>query len=245
MEGSVYIFNLVTALVYLIVGVRLFALSRCTRGRPEYLLALNYGCTGISYVLYEIPDMLQQERIWVLVAARFIYSIGIVPLLLFTRDVFRNESRWANAIVQTTLLALFSGVLFSMLSGDVEGLNVGSVWFWCDWIGYTAPYVWITAEALLAYSAARKRLALGFCEPDVPNRYLLWALFGFFAAIAGIALIPLYLEYTATEIWPRWGDYASGGLEAAGTLMLWFAFFPPTWYRRWIRRAAAPTKAAN
>jgi len=246
MEGNVYIFNLVTALAYLIVGARLFALSRNTRGRPEYLLALNYACTGVSYVLYELPDFLGRELIWVLIAARFIYSAGLVPLLLFTRDVFRAESRWANAIVQTTAVTLFSGVFFSMLNGDVEGLNVSSVWFWCDWIGYTAPYVWITAEALLAYSAARKRVTLGFCEPEVPNRYLLWALFGFFAAIAGISLIPLYVEYAATEAWPRWGDYASGGLEAAGTLMLWFAFFPPAWYRRWVNRAApAPSKPAR
>jgi len=42
MEGNVYIFELITAVIYLAVGIRLFALSRRTRGRPEYLLALNY-----------------------------------------------------------------------------------------------------------------------------------------------------------------------------------------------------------
>jgi len=246
MESNVYIFDLVTAFIYLAVAIRLFALSRYTRGRPEYLLALNYGCTSVSYVLYEMPDIFQQDLIWVLVAARFIYSAGIVPLLLFTRDVFRDESRWANAIVQTTALSLFSGVFFSMLDGDLEGLNVGSVWFWFDWLGYTVPYVWITAEALIAYSAAKKRLALGFCEPDVPHRYLLWGLFGLFAGLAGIAIVPLYIDYARTETWPRWGDFASGGLEAAGTLMVWLAFFPPAWYRRLIYRSAASrAKAAD
>ncbi len=244
MEAELYLFSVLSALVYLTVGIRLFALSRRTRERAEFLLAMNYLCTGVSYVLYEFPGLLGNDPTWSLIVARVIYSVGIVPLLLFTRDVFRRGSRWANALVWANSLILFSGVFFSTLDGDIEGLIVGSVWFWCDWIGYTAPYIWIGAEALLAYSAAIKRQRLGFCKPDVPNRYLLWALFGILAALAGVALIPLYLEYATTQVWPRWGDYASGGLEAAATLALWFAFFPPAFYRRWVNRAAAAASNA-
>ncbi len=239
MEADLYIFELITGLVYLIVGIRLFALSRRTRERPEYLLALNYLCLGVSYFLYQFPGTPGTHLMWVLVAARIIYSVGIVPLLLFTRDVFRDGSRWANALVWTNALVLFSGVFFSTLDGDIEGLIVSSVWFWCDWIGYTAPYIWISTEASIAYSAARKRKRVGLCEPDVPNRFLLWALFGIFAALASIALIPLYLEVAATQVWPSWGDYTSGGFETAGTVVLWFVFFPPAFYRRWVNRNAA------
>jgi hypothetical protein len=246
METDLYVFNVIAALVYLAVGIRLFALGRSTRGRPEHLLALTYLCTGVSYCLYEFPTLFERDLPWLLIVARIIYSVGIVPLLLFTRDVFRNGSRWANALVWTNVLVLFSGVFFSTLNGDIEGLVVSSAWFWCDWIGYTAPYVWITAEALIAYSTARKRQGLGLCKPDVPNRYLLWALFGIFAALSGIALVPLYLEYAATQVWPRWGDYAAGGFEAAATVMLWFVFFPPAFYRRWVnRQAAAPAEAVH
>lgn len=131
--------------------------------------------------------MSRNDLTWVLITARVIYSAGIMPLLLFTCDVFRDGSRWANALVWANALALFSGVFFSTLDGDIEGLDVSSVWFWCEWIGYTA-----------------------------------------------------------TEVWPRWGDYSSGGLEAAGTLVLWFVFFPPAFYRHWVNRAAnAPSNAAN
>ncbi len=239
METNVYLFSLIAASIYLAVGLRLFALSRLTHGRPEYLLALNYLCTGIAYFLYEIPSMFDQNPIEVLIPARIIYSIGLIPLLLFARDVFRPDSRWARALVWAIALCLFAGVFFSTLNGDIEGLMVDSVWFWCDWIGYTAPYVWMSTEALIAYRSARKRLKLGLCEPDVANRFMLWALFGFFAAIAGVALIPLYLEYASTQLWPDWGDYVSGGLEALSTAVLWFVFFPPAFYRRWINRAAA------
>ena len=246
MGADLYIFSVIAALAYLAVGIRLFALSRSTRGRPEYLLALNYLCTGVSYCLYEFPILFEFDHTWTLIAARIIYSVGIVPLLLFTRDVFRGDVRWANALVWTTALVLFCGVFFSTLDGDIEGLIVSSVWFWCDWIGYTAPYIWISAEALIAYSAARKRQRVGLCKPEVPNRYLLWALFGILTTLAGIALIPLYLEYATTQVWPRWGDYTSGGLEAAATVALWFVFFPPAFYRRWVNRAAAaPSDAAH
>jgi hypothetical protein len=131
---------------------------------------------------------------------------------------------------------LFSGVSASSLEGDFEGVSIASPWFWCDWLGYTLPYVWICAEALIAYGAARKRRRVGLCEPAVANRFLLWALFGFFAALGGISLIPLYVEYAATQSWPEWGDYVSGGCEAAATAVLWFVFFPPGFYRRWVDR---------
>jgi hypothetical protein len=224
----------------------LFALSRRTRERPEYLLALNYLCTGVSYCLYQFPGLFESDQTWTLITARIIYSVGIVPLLLFTRDVFRNGRRWANALVWANTLVLFCGVVFSTLNGDIEGLIVNSVWFWCDWVGYTAPYIWISTEALIAYSAARKRQRLGLCKPEVPIRFLLWALFGVLATLAGAALIPLYLEYATTQVWPRWGDYATGGLEAAGTVVIWFVFFPPAFFRRRVdRAAAAPLDAAR
>jgi len=238
MDEKTYYFNLVAALLYGLVGIRLLALSRRTRGRPERLLSLNYLSSGISYFLYELPGLLGHELPWVLITARILYTAGIVPLLLFTRDVFRSEARWANALVWSTALFLFSGVFVTTLKGDIEGLDFTSIWFWCDWIGYTAPYVWITAEALIAYSAAKKRLRLKLCNPEVANRFLLWGLFGILATLGGIALIPLYAEYAATQVWPVWGDYVSGGLEAASTAVLWFVFFPPAFFRRWANRAA-------
>jgi hypothetical protein len=241
MDESVYVFNLLAALLYAVVGARLLALSRRTRARPEKLLAANYLATGFSYVLYEHAGLIGLELQWVLVAGRILFAIGIIPLLLFTRDVFRRGSRWANALTWSTLIAMYVGVLFSTLEGDIEGVVITSPWFWCDWAGYMIPYVWISAEALIARSAALKRARIGLCDAETANRFLLWALFGAFASIAGLSLIPLYIEYDATQIWPLWGDFVSGGCEAASTLMLWLAFFPPAGYRRWLNRASRPT----
>jgi len=243
MDENPYLFNILAALLYAIVGARLFALSLRTRGRPETLLAINYLCTGVSYFLYELPDLLQMSLPWVLIIARIIYTLGIVPLLLFTRDVFRADCRWAKGLVWANSLVLFSGVLVSSLEGDIQGVTIDNPWFWCDWLGYTLPYVWICTEALIAWSAARKRLTLGLCDAETVDRFLLWALFGAVATLSGVVLIPLYMEYDKTQAWPNWGDYVSGGLETASTAVLWFVFFPPAFYRRWVNRAAP--SAAN
>ena len=238
MDSNFYFFDFLAGLLYLVVGMRLHSLSRRTKARPEYLLAVHYLCTGGSYLLYELPAPFAQTPEWILLVARLIYTVGMVPLLFFTRETFRRDTSWATVLVWANLLVLFSGATLSALEGDTEGVVVTSIWFWFDWIGYTVPYVWITTEALLAYGAAQKRVRLGICEPEVANRFLLWALFGALATIAGALLIPLYIEYATTQIWPEWGNYASGGFEAASTLALWFVFFPPAFYRRWINRAA-------
>ena len=245
MEENPYFLDLLAALLYGVVGLRLLALSWQTGARPERLLALHYLANGVSYLLYEVPYILEREELWALVAARIIYTLGVVPLLLFTYEVFRKGSRWAVALIYANAALLFSGAFFSTLQGDVEGLVISSVWFWCDWVGYTLPYAWIGVEGWIAYRSARKRAILGLSEPAVAHRFLLWSWFGILAALGGISLVPLCVEYAVTGIWPVWCDYASGGLEAAATVVLWFAFFPPRFYRRWVDGAGAAEAGAD
>lgn len=245
MMGHFYILNLIAALLYLFVGYRLFRLSRRTRQRPEFLLALNYLLSGVSYVLYEAPGLSDSNAEWILLVARPLYTISIVPVLLFTRNVFRRSSGWATAFVWLDSLMLFAGVSLSMLGGDIEGVIISSVWFWLDWIGYTAPYVWIAVEASFAYSAAKKRARIGMCTPEIVHCFWLWGCFGAFAALSDLMLIPVFMEYELTQTWPRWGDFAAGGLETASTIAIWLAFFPPAFYRRWIQRSAGAGEGAR
>ncbi len=242
MEQNPYMLDLLAALLYGVVGLRLAALSAQTRGRPERLLALNYLATGFSYMLYEVPYILGTEGIWVLVAARIVYTLGIVPLLLFTYAVFRRNSRWASVLIWANSTVLFSGVFLSLLEGDIEGLDVSSFWFWCDWIGYTVPYVWIAVEGWISYRSAKRRVLLGLGAPDVAHRFLLWAWFGALSTLAGISLIPLYAQYAATGTWSAWSDYTSG-LEFAATVVLWLAFFPPKIYRNYVSSAVETLKS--
>jgi len=236
---NLYLFNVLAALVYLAVGIRLSSLSRRTGGNPERLLGIHYLFAGVSYLLYEIPSLIDLPPTWFEFPGRILYALAIAPLLLFTRDVFRRSERWASGLIWGFLTCLSGGIIFSALAGDFEGYTVTNPWFWAEWVGYTVPYFWIATEAAIASGAAHKRVRLGIGEPLLANRFLLWALFGFLAGVAGVALVPLYIEFEVTGVWPAWGNYFVGGMEFAATAILWLAFFPPAAYRRWIERGAA------
>jgi hypothetical protein len=111
-------------------------------------------------------------------------------------------------------------------------------------VGYTAPFVWICTEALLAYIPARKRAQLGLCVRTVANRFLLLAGFGAIETVGSFALIVLYREYAATQVWPAWGDHLVGACPAVAAGLIWLVFFPPRFYRRWIQ-GADPAAAAG
>lgn len=67
---------------------------------------------------------------------------------------------------------------------------------------------------------SKKLFWIGICKSEFPNRLLLWVLFEIFSVLASIALILIHLEYAETQLWPRWGGYASGGLKAVSTVLL-------------------------
>ena len=234
---DLYLFEILISLLYLIFGVRLSSLGQRTGGGPERLLGIHYLCSGVSYACFEISVVVESGAVWIEFIGRALYSVGLVPLLLFTRNVFRRDVRWATWLVWGMSTCLFVGVTFSALGGDFEGVTISNPWFWPDWVGYTVPYAWIGMEAALAYSAANKRARIGFAEPVLANRFLLWALFGLLTTMSSIALIPLYIEVEATGVWPAWGDYFVGGLEFSGMTALWLAFFPPKAYLRLIHRS--------
>ena len=107
-----------------------------------------------------------------------------VWVAFFTLRVFRAEAIWAKVLAGANVLLFVVGVSLSALGGDYEGYTVSNPWFWLEWCGYTLPYVWLTAEAILAYRRARKRQRIGLANAMVTNRYLLWALYGTLSVVA-------------------------------------------------------------
>ena len=131
--------------------------------------------------------------------------------------------------------------------GVWEGSTLEGFFYWPYFVGYTAACVWVTAEACIAYASARKRLAIGLCEPIVANRYLLWGAFGAFQVLAcgAVVLVDVLTLYEGGIT--RWSDFLLGGCEIGSVAMLWLAFFPPSIYRNWIgaSNTAAETQGAN
>ena len=240
MTDDAYIAQLLAAAFFLIVGIRLLRLSRRTGETPEKLLGVYFTFTGLSYVGWVVPTIFHIEGMQdqIDLVAWSLYSIGVVPFMLFTRMVFRPDAAWANWMVGSCTLLLFAGLtMWIVQAHDYE--VVDSPWYWCEWLGYTVPCLWVSIEAFLSYSRANRRVRVGLCDRVVANRFLLFGFFGVLQTFACVTDVFLTMEYETTRVISAGIDLLLGSLEMAGTVMLFLVFFPPAFYRRWIAAPAA------
>jgi hypothetical protein len=239
-QEHAYLTAIVAGIFYLFASARLIALSRRTRKRPELLLGVYFGCSGIYYAGANLPSLLGSEA-WpdrIGLAIDWTYNVGVVPYLLFIRSAFRPNSAWAKlAVAACAGCLLAGGLLVSLLVGHVD-FTLGSPGFLLQWIGYTFPCGWICAEALHARRGALKRARIGLCPPIVANRYLLLALFGAFQVIACLGDLSLANDLGERQVASQVSDLLVGGAEIASIATLGVALLPPYWYRDWIRRRA-------
>jgi len=241
MEGSSFIIETLAGLILFAVGVRVLKLAVRTAGRPEWLLAIYLVLSGISYWFYSIPLMLDLGALFtpLTFAGRVIYSISVYFMLEFTRLAFRSGQAWATLLVYALMLSLFVGVSVSSIQGDWDGYSVSNPWFWCEWLGYTLGPLWVGIEGALAYREALKRVRIGLCEPILANRYLLWALFGFFQVCSSLVIVVLYAGYEAEQSFAFGFDLVLCSFEILTALMVWLAFCAPKLYRNWIAEGAS------
>ena len=245
MEEGAYAAQLLAALLFVIAGERLIRLSRRTGEAPERLLGLYFALTGAAYLGWVLPlvvalgPMAEPSDF----AAWVIYSIGVVPYLMFIRIVFRPESRWAQWVVIGCVAALGVSATVFTLNGDrYPGLD--NPFFWLQWLGYTVPCVWVTLEAVLCRRSAVRRAKVGLGDPIIMNRYLLLALFGGFQVLACLSDILLAIDFAANQMVSGSADLLLGGCELAGIAALWLAFFPPAGYRDWVVGSNQPADTA-
>jgi hypothetical protein len=247
MIDQAYIGEFLAGIVYLTVGVRLLRLGQRTGETPEQLLGGVFLWMGVSASLYVLPTWSAFESLWTPLnfAGRVAYIPPPVMLALFTRRVFRPDERWGSWLTWTSAIMLVSGVGGSALGGDLEGFSISSGWFWLEWIGFTVPFAWAGSEAFVQYRHARRRARLELCDRLVCNRYLLWALFGALQLCLSLVLLPQYYEYeTTNEFSAKW-DLLYGGFGILSLVMIWFVFFPPAFYRRWIGQTDLTAAAAD
>jgi hypothetical protein len=92
----------------------------------------------------------------------------------------------------------------------------------------------VAVEGATEYVRARRRAALGLCEPIICNRFLLWSLMGFCLLSSNFALLPQYIEYERQAQFSVAMDALVGMSELVTIGVIYLVFFPPLWYRRWF-----------
>ena len=245
MEQGAYAAQLMAALFFMGVGLRLIRLGQRTGEAPEKQLGFYFALSGVAYfgwvlsILVDLGSLVETADF----AAWIVYSIGVVPYLMFTRSVFRPDDGWAAWLVYGCVAALGVGAVVLTLQGErYPGLD--NPLFWVQWIGYTAPCVWMTAEAVGAHRVAARRSEIGLSDRVVANRYLLLGIFGALQILACFSDILMTIDVATDRSASAFADGLLGGLEVAGIATLWLAFFPPAAYLAWLSGSApAPVPA--
>ncbi len=236
MEGNAFLSEFAAGIIYLLAGVRLVSLGIRTGETPERLLGASFISYGVSGILYAIAAFESLTAFWTPLnfAARVAYLPTPLLVAAFTARVFRPDGRWARWLVRGVAVLVVAGVGGSALKGDWEGFSLSNGWFWLEWVGYTLPFVWAAAEAFHQYLPARRRVSVGLCEPSVCNRMFLWSLFGLIQVLSSFVVIGQYAAYERENIFSSTWDFLYGGTILTALVVMWFAFFPPAFYRRWI-----------
>jgi len=242
--------NAIAWVAYLYVGVRLYRLSRRTGQLPEFLIAATFLLWVLSYLFYDIPYAIyRSDELLPAVssyASMITLALGNVTFAIFIRAVFRPDERWAGWLVAAVVGSLVVGVAGSAWIGDWEGSNpLANPWYWLEFFGGFVPAAWMAAEGFAQYFKMRLRLKLGLCEPMTCNRFLLWGIAGVLMMILEGVISANDFAYALTGQWSLLLDFGVAAFEVIPVVVIWFVFFPPEFYCRWVERSAKPadTKA--
>jgi hypothetical protein len=243
MDESAYIMEAIAGVVFLVVGVRLFSLSRQTGQAPEYFISLTFLFWALGYALYDIPyAFIEGEES---LAPFFSYTsviamnLGTISFALFTRNVFRRTERWALWLVVAISFCLVLGLIGTAWVGDWDQVDpIANFGYWPQIVGALAPSVWMGVEGLARYASARKRRKIGLCTPLTCHHFLLWGLAGALWASLEFVIVAQDFIYLSAGDWSNTLGIVNGLLEIVPIGMVWLVFFPPAAYRRWIEGAA-------
>jgi hypothetical protein len=227
--------------VSVVVGGRLLAMAAVTRELPELAIGLNFLFAGaIGYSLLIAAESLRILGSWAGVgsfAGVTAISIGAFLIALFSRRVFHPDSRAARQALVGIASWLLLGVAGSWslhVAGETQGFGP---WLgrWAPNLGMLAAYGWSSVDPLRYAVLMRRRARLGFGDPLVANRLLLWGIGT--AAIAAIALLHLVAQLCGRYELPPSLVGVVSSLVLVTAVAEWLAFFPPRAYLRRFENA--------
>jgi len=236
MLDGAWIGEAIAGIIYLIIGCRLLRLASRTGERPERLLSLMFFFSGASYLLYIVPMVITIDALWTPFnfAGRAIYIPAPILLAMFTRDVFRRDSRFSTCMVYVTAVLLVVGVGVSSMLGDWEGFSIESPFFRLEWVGYTIPFAWAGLEAFAQYRSSLRRRRLGLCDRLVCNRLLLWSIWGASQVVLSFLLLFMYAHYAIHNSFSALYDGLTGVIETFSLGLIFLVFFPPRFYQKFF-----------
>jgi hypothetical protein len=204
------------------------------------ILGLSFLLWGLSYACWQIPIATANQPLTqpLFFAGRVLTNAAMIFFACFVRIGFRNRSRWAKYLVYAIAFGQLAGIAGSIAVGDWEGIRpTSNRWWFLDWGSGVLVVAWVAVEGFIEYPKARKRMRLGYCDPLVCNRFLLWGIAGSVWLLFNGVFLYQTVDFESNQIWSISIDRVVGILEATGVALVWLIFFPPRFYRQWIAGA--------
>jgi len=224
-------------------GLVLARTARRERGLPVHAWAsAAVFVGGLGLIGFAVGPALEARSgafaAGVMIASDLLQRVALAGLALFLWRVFgaaEGEACWLRGAVLAAVLGALAvdaaATLF--LQEWPRALPVAAAA--ASQLVFAMPFLWASLESGRAWRAGRRRLALGLAEPEVVNR------FGLFALGCG-AFVAVNLSTAAAKLPAAAGmlpalDGLRALLYAALSVFVVLAIYPPAAYRR--RLAAA------
>jgi hypothetical protein len=232
--------------VCIVGGARLLLLARRTHGLPETVLGIGLFVLGgiatpLSALARAETGLPLELRAGLFGAESVLMSLGIGSFAFFTQRVFRPASAWARALTTALIAGMLAGVaLIGVERGYVVALRTPGPGFLLQQLFVLACLVWTSLEALRYARLLDRRTALGLAEPLVAHRMKLWG--GGVALSACMSVVTVAGERAGVNLMVTVPGAALIGFMGFGaSAAIYFAFFLPEAYARWILARARRT----
>jgi hypothetical protein len=232
-----FLSTLLLVVVCGVIGVRLLALARRTRGLPELLIGAAFvlaGVLGIGFsLLRAIAPVSDGGRLALAAVSSVGLHAGVSCIAAFTWRVFRPADVAGKLGFAALATLLFASLARELATQEPTRVAAGMSALWSVTVCATV-YLWASCEAARYWLLLRRRLRIGIGDPFVAAQMLCWSIGSLAIALGWIRDIALKLTGTDTD---AVGSYVTTLLVLVCAAAYWLAFFPPARFRR--RFAAA------
>jgi hypothetical protein len=191
-----------------------------------HTVALAAICLGGAGLL-ALPAARAFESPALVLAGEAAIRVAMVLLCLFIAGTFRPGPVGAACACACALLLVAAVVWDVLAQPSLLHYDYTRVTSHANQLSIAIPFAWSSAESVVLWQRARRRLALGLCEPGVVERYLLWsATTACFVLVCMFAIASGVAESVGSKLGAELAQAMRGLLYVAISVCVWRGIFP-------------------
>ena len=250
LHSTLVVLFFVDMAIMLGVGSRLlFAAARTHRAAEAAVgTSATFGALGVILSM-TATQVFQRDPaffgVWAL--GRVLLAISVGGLALGTWRIYRPDSSLAATASAVVCALAAVGCAIRILPGSIASPQDHAIYSVFTFASSLSAYGWATWEAFRYHAQLKRRLALGLASPVVAEQFRLWGVSGA-CTLATSAVSGAFMYASGRNLSSVPAAFIPAQLALFVTsLALWFAFYPPAFYRRRLssRAPRAPRVASR